>query len=214
MKPNTQKAIAGLILAVSIGLTAVFTTTQKRYNSDFDKANKTLLVEQNKLADADKKAQRALLDKTNPTGQTALSKTAKAMMVDTTIANKANRLANALFTYNNGKEFVNRQKKVTDILAPSALNNHQLFPDKVDKNQAEGQDMKSEVYSTKLMNGASKDKNIVNVYMEVHHGDYYQDNLVGNSVEGFELTYDRKSGKFTSINSVGKFPIKDDKGEE
>lgn len=205
---KNQMIVAIIVLALTGGMTLVFHHVQKGYDAQLNQANDRLAYYSNKLVNVRSDTESELLNETSFDNDNV-----KRVLLDREVRTKANKLAKALFTYKNSHDFLTRQEKVKAILADSALQNQNLFPGEKEKAQVQGQDMSGELYSVKLRNGLSQGDEVP-VYMQVHYGIYYSGHLTQSISEGYELTYNKDSQKFTKVTSIGKFALKKNNGEE
>lgn len=205
---KNQMIAAVIVLALTGCMTLVFHHIQTGYDHELNQANEQLSYYSNKLVNVKADTESKLLNETSFDNENV-----KRVMLDREVKTKAKKLAKALFSYKNSKAYLTRQDKVKSILADSALSNKRLFPSEKEKSQVQGQDMSGELYSTTLKNGLSQGDEVP-VYMQVHYGTYYNGHLTQSTSEGFELIYNKSSEKFTKINSIGKFAVKKNNGEE
>ncbi|MCT7710468.1 MAG: hypothetical protein N5826_02735, partial [Lactobacillus iners] len=74
------------------------------------------------------------------------------------IQEKAKELCQALFNYDNEKEYLFRYKKVSDILAKSALSNQAIFPSGKYAAKLEGQKLKARLNAVNVFIGTTDNK--------------------------------------------------------
>lgn len=205
---KNQIIIAIIVLALTGCMTVVFHRIQNNYDNQLEQSNEKLSYYSNKVANVKADTEKKLLNE-----DSSNNKNVDRVLLDREIKSKAKKLADALFNYKNSTAYLKRQDKVQSILDKSALANQTLFPDKQESVQIQGQDMSGELYDVNLKNGVSNGSEVP-VYMQVHYGMYYNGHLTQSVTEGFELTYNKQSGKFTKINSIGRFATKKNNGEE
>lgn len=145
-----------------------------------------------------------LLDKKQNANNQATSESIRQVMLNRAIKTRAVKVAKALFNYTDASDYLKRQNKVSVLLDKKATVDPALFP-KTNLGQLKGQKIAGDYYSCATTNGIEDADGNVPVFLKVHYGTYLNNKLIATPTEGFHLTYNTKSGQFTSLKSVGKF---------
>lgn len=123
------------------------------------------------------------------------------------IQEKAKELCQALFNYDNEKEYLVRYKKVSDILAKSALSNQAIFPSGKYAAKLEGQKLKARLNAVNVFIGTTDNKQNIPLLMRVNYSEFSNNKVIKIDDEAFEVIFSTQKEKFISIKSIGKFPV-------
>lgn len=123
------------------------------------------------------------------------------------IQEKAKELCQALFNYDNEKEYLFRYKKVSDILAKSALSNQAIFPSGKYAAKLEGQKLKARLNAVNVFIGTTDNKQNIPLLMRVNYSEFSNNKVIKIDDEAFEVIFSTQKDKFISIKSIGKFPV-------
>lgn len=202
-----QIGIASSLIILGIGTGIAFKAKQSTYNSEMLKAQTTLDQKKKRLSTIQSDNEAFLLDQkqNNP----ATSDSIRQIMLNRVINKSSIKVAKALFNYTDSSDYLKRQNKVSVLLSKKATIDPALFP-KHDLGQIKGQNIAGDYYSSSVTNGVEDSDGNVPVFLKVHYGTYLNDKLIATPTEGFSLTYNTQTGKFTSLKSVGKFVEKNE----
>ena len=199
-----QIGIASTLICLGIASGVMGQKKQANYDAELNKQQTILTQKKKQLSSIQADNENMLLDKKQNANNQATSESIRQVMLNRAIKTRAVNVAKALFNYTDASDYLKRQNKVSVLLDKKATVDPALFP-KINLGQLKGQKIAGDYYSCATTNSIEDADGNVPVFLKVHYGTYLNNKLIATPTEGFQLTYNTKSGQFTSLKSVGKF---------
>lgn len=199
-----QIGIASTLICLGVASGVMGQKKQANYDAELNKQQTILTQKKKQLSSIQADNENMLLDKKQNANNQATSESIRQVMLNRAIKTRAVKVAKALFNYTDASDYLKRQNKVSVLLDKKATVDPALFP-KTNLGQLKGQKIAGDYYSCATTNGIEDADGNVPVFLKVHYGTYLNNKLIATPTEGFQLTYNTKSGQFTSLKSVGKF---------
>lgn len=199
-----QIGIASTLICFGVASGVMEQKKQANYDAELNKQQTILAQKKKQLSSIQADNENMLLDKKQNANNQATSESIRQVMLNRAIKTRAVKVAKALFNYTDASDYLKRENKVSVLLDKKATVDPTLFP-KTNLGQLKGQKIAGDYYSCATTNGIEDTDGNVPVFLKVHYGTYLNNKLIATPTEGFQLTYNTKSGQFTSLKSVGKF---------
>ena len=199
-----QIGIASTLICLGVASGVMGQKKQANYDAELNKQQTILAQKKKQLSSIQADNENMLLDKKQNANNQATSESIRQVMLNRAIKTRAVKVAKALFNYTDASDYLKRQNKVSVLLDKKATVDSALFPN-THLGQLKGQKIAGDYYSWSTSNDIEHADGNVPVFLKVHYGTYLNNKLIATPTEGFHLTYNTKSGQFTSLKSVGKF---------
>lgn len=210
MKSYQKIIILGcLFLLTCAGSSFAMITSQRKkmYMAQVQKVESIKQRKEQEYNSTRERIENKLAEKAKQSKSTNLRSSARQLIVNRDIAYKAEELCEVLFNYDTPKEYINRYKKVRDILDKKALSNQALFPSGKYAKKLIGQDVQAHFNSMTLNSGVEDEDDNIPVILRVRYTRYSHGKPILYEDEMFDTVYNNADKKFISITSLGKFPI-------
>lgn len=192
-----------------IGLALAIMTSywNKTYSSKLSELKTERTQQHSQLKVMREKIKNNLIANAKSSNSKRIRNSAQYLELTKNIQEKAKELCQALFNYDNEKEYLFRYKKASDILAKSALSNQAIFPSGKYAAKLEGQKLKARLNAVNVFIGTTDNKQNIPLLMRVNYSEFSNNKVIKIDDEAFEVIFSTQKDKFISIKSIGKFPV-------
>ncbi len=217
MMQRSKSRMLILVLAVIVVLEIIFLFISRNISDKNSRtylnAQNVLTTKQKELRNLEKQESKKIIQDGINSENSKTNASAKEIVLDENITSRVTQLANVLFNYKDSNEFLNREKKLNQLVSTTAFYNHELFPTgKTNVEQLKSQNIKSQLKSVNMYSGVINKTNTTDktkVLMVVHYQMYLDDRKTLAPTDVYELEFEKDTNKFTSIKKIGGISTSD-----